>query len=102
MIIPRNDYVLIERLESVTHSGLIVIPDVAKERSMTGKVIAVGPGKLVEGVNGGQVRKPVEVKPGDVVYFNSKWDIITKFTIYSRRRNSIKNTYGFGKYIKQV
>ena len=73
MILPRNDYVLIERLESAP-KGLIVIPDVAKERSMTGKVLAVGPGKLVEGVNGNQVRKPVEVKPGDVVYFNSKWD----------------------------
>ena len=70
---PRNDLVLIERLDDAPKSA-IVIPEVAKERGLKGKVLAVGPGKLVEGVNGGLVRKPVEVRPGDIVYFNSKWN----------------------------
>lgn len=67
MIEPRNDYVLIERLDA-PQSGLIIIPDVAKEMSMKGRVLAVGPGKLIEGIC-----KPVEAKVGELWYFNSKW-----------------------------
>lgn len=70
---PRNDLVLIERMDDTPKSA-IIIPEIAKERGIKGKVRAVGPGKLVEGVNGGLVRKPVDVKPGDIVYFNSKWN----------------------------
>lgn len=72
MIQPRNDMVLIERLEK-PQSSTIFIPDIAKEKSLIGKVLAVGPGKMIEGINGGTVRRPVEVKPGDTVIFNSKW-----------------------------
>lgn len=67
MIEPLRDYVLMERIDE-PHKGLIVIPDVAKEKSMKGKVLAVGPGKLIEGV-----RKLVEAKVGELWYFNSKW-----------------------------
>lgn len=73
MIQPRNDYVLIERLDNPDKIGRIFVPDIAQEKSFKGKVLAVGPGKLVEGVNGGLVRKKLEVKPGDRVLFNSKW-----------------------------
>ena len=72
MILPRNDLVLIERIDTPP-MGTIVVPDIAQEKSILGRVLAVGPGKLIEGVNGDMVRKPVEVKVGDVVYFNSKW-----------------------------
>ena len=72
MILPRNDLVLIERLE-VPPVGNIIVPDIAKEKSILGRVLAVGPGKLIEGVNGGWVRKTPEVNIGDIVYFNSKW-----------------------------
>ncbi len=71
---PRNDLVLIERLEAATRSGLIIIPDIAQEKNMLGKIIAVGPGKLVEGINGGMVRRPIEAKVGEIWYFNSKWN----------------------------
>ena len=74
MIEPRNDLVLVERMESVTQSGLIVIPDIAQEMNMLGKIIAVGPGKLIEGINGGMVRRPIEAKVGEIWYFNSKWN----------------------------
>lgn len=72
MILPFNDYVLLERLDE-PYKGLIVIPDVAQEKGMKGYVLAVGPGKFVKGVNGDQVRKPVEAKVGEIWYFNSKW-----------------------------
>lgn len=70
MILPRNDLVLIERLEAVTRSGLIVIPDIAQEKNMLGRVLAVGPGKRDED----GIRKPIEAKVGEVWYFNSKWN----------------------------
>lgn len=72
MIQPRNDYVLVERLEE-PQKGTIIIPDVAKERSLRGKVLAIGPGKWIEGINGGLVRRTPEVNVGDLVLFNSKW-----------------------------
>lgn len=68
MIQPLGDHVLIERIDDAPQRGGIVLPDIAKEKSMKGKVIAVGPGKRVEGV-----RQPLSVKVGDLVYFNSKW-----------------------------
>lgn len=70
---PRNDYVLIRRIDKERH-GSIIIPEVVQERGIAGIVEAVGPGKLIEGINGGYVRKPVAVKPGDMVLFNSKWN----------------------------
>ena len=63
---PLHDRVMIERLEEeLTSAGGIVIPDTAKEKPMRGKVLAVGPGKLLD--NGNVV--PVGVKIGDEVLF---------------------------------
>jgi chaperonin GroES len=45
--------------------GGIIIPDTAKEKSVEGKVVAAGKGKLNE--KGELV--PLEVKPGDRVMF---------------------------------
>lgn len=70
---PRNDYILVQRIEDAPR-GTIIVPDVAKEKSIKGKVLAVGPGKYIEGVNGNQVRRPLEVKVGDTVFFNSRWN----------------------------
>lgn len=63
---PLYDRVLIQRLEleEKTASG-IIIPDIAKEKGQTGKVIAVGGGKVT---NDGRVI-PMQVKVGDIVYF---------------------------------
>ena len=56
-----------QEAEEKTKSG-IYLPDAAKEKPTTGKVVAVGPGKLDE--NG----KPMElsVRAGDTVYYG-KW-----------------------------
>ena len=64
---PLSNHVFLEPLEEekTTKSG-IVLPDTAeKEKPIKGKVLAVGPGKLME--NGST--QPMSVKVGDVVLF---------------------------------
>ena len=63
---PLADRVLVRRLEeeTMTASG-IIIPDAAKEKAQTGKVLAVGPGKLDDK----GTRIPMHVKVGDTIYF---------------------------------
>ena len=63
---PLEDRVLIKPIEpeTKTKSG-IYLPGSAKERPMQGKVVAVGPGKLLDN---GQRTKP-GVKKGDTVLF---------------------------------
>lgn len=64
---PLEDRVLIKPLdpETKTASG-IFLPESAKERPMQGKVIAVGPGRLIDS---GERVKPT-VKKGDTVVFS--------------------------------
>ncbi len=65
-LVPLHDNVIVKPLEeeTMTASG-IVIPDTAnKEKPMRGEVIAVGPGKTVDGKV-----VPVGVKAGDIVVF---------------------------------
>ena len=62
---PLFDRVLVKRLaQEEKTSGGIIIPDIAKEKGQTGKVIAVGPGKFIEGKY-----IPVQVKVNDTVFF---------------------------------
>jgi len=63
---PLEDRVVIKPIEpeTKTKSG-IYLPESAKERPMQGKVIAVGPGKLLD--NG--KRSAPSVKKGDTVLF---------------------------------
>lgn len=63
---PLEDRVLIKPLEAETKTASgIYLPESAKEKPMQGKVVAVGPGKLLD--NGERV-KP-SVKKGDTVVF---------------------------------
>jgi chaperonin GroES len=63
---PLDDRVLVEvgESEEITAGG-IVLPDTAREKPQRGKVVAVGPGKLLDS---GQ-RGDLEVKVGDEVYY---------------------------------
>jgi chaperonin GroES len=63
---PLDDRVVIQPLaaESKTAGG-IVLPDSAKEKPQRGKVVAVGPGRLLDSGE----RTPVSVKVGDEVLF---------------------------------
>jgi chaperonin GroES len=64
---PLGDRILIKRLENdnKTESGLLYIPDSAKEKAQLGAVIAVGEGRL----NPEGKRVPVQVAVGDTVFF---------------------------------
>ncbi|MBI4143003.1 co-chaperone GroES [Candidatus Uhrbacteria bacterium] len=65
-VVPLHDHVIVQasKEEMVTKSG-IVLPDTVKEKPEQGKVVAVGPGKVLES---GQ-RAPMSVKVGDMVLF---------------------------------
>jgi chaperonin GroES len=63
---PLGDRVVIEPIprEDMTKSG-IVLPDTAKEKPQEGKVIAVGPGKILDDGK----RESIDVKTGDKVLY---------------------------------
>ncbi len=63
---PLQDRVIIRRLEEEQKTaGGIIIPDTAKEKPQQGEVLAVGPGKVLEG----GTRLEMTVKEGDRVLF---------------------------------
>ena len=63
---PLHDRILVKRMEEKEMvQGGIIIPDTAKEKPMEGKVVAVGPGKVLED---GKISK-MDIKKGDRVLF---------------------------------
>jgi chaperonin GroES len=63
---PLHDNVLVKRLEAAEEQrGGIIIPDTAKEKPQEGKVLAVGPGKVLEDGS----RRQVPVAVGNTVLF---------------------------------
>lgn len=66
---PLHDKVLIKKIEQDEKSpGGIIIPDTAKEKPITGEVLAIGNGVIDEQ---GKLR-PLDVKIGDKILF-AKW-----------------------------
>jgi len=63
---PLYDRVLVQRIESEDKTpGGIIIPDAAKEKAQTGKVVAVGQGRVTP--EGAAI--PMQVKVGDNIFF---------------------------------
>lgn len=63
---PLDDRVVIERVEAEEKTvGGIVLPDTAKEKPQKGRVVAAGPGKMLEDGK----RAPLLLKKGDEVLF---------------------------------
>ena len=63
---PLRDRILVERIEEAEQRvGGIIIPDTAKEKPQSGRVIAVGKGRINDK---GQVF-PLDVKEGETVLF---------------------------------
>ena len=63
---PINDRIVVQVLQAEEKSaGGIILPDSAKEKPQQGRVLAVGPGKMLE--NG--VSTPMDVKEGETVLF---------------------------------
>lgn len=64
---PLDDRVVVEPFEAEERTaGGIVLPDTAREKPQQGKVVAVGPGKLLE--KSGE-RAPMSLKVGDRVFY---------------------------------
>lgn len=65
---PLGDKILVKRLEAEeTTKGGIVIPDSAKEKPKEGKIVEVGPGRVLDD----GTRGTLQVKKGDRVLFTS-------------------------------
>jgi chaperonin GroES len=63
---PLDDRIVVEPLEAEEKTaGGILLPDTAKQKPQRGKILAVGPGKLLES----GTRVAVSVKPGDEVLY---------------------------------
>ena len=63
---PLGDRVVLEMLDDTEQtSGGIYIPDSAREKPIKGKVVAIGPGRILEN---GQ-REPMTVEIGNIVLF---------------------------------
>lgn len=66
-IIPTGDHIVVEAIaEELSSSGIIIPDTISKEKPMKGKVVAVGPGKLLESGK----RQEMEIKAGDTVLFS--------------------------------
>ena len=65
---PLGDKILVKRLEAqeVTKGG-IVLPDSAKEKPKEGRVVEVGPGKVLDDGSRGSM----QIKKGDRILFTS-------------------------------
>ncbi len=65
---PIADKVLVKRIEAEEKTkGGIVLPDTAKEKPKRGKIVEIGPGKLLDDGS----RSKMQVKKGDEVIFAS-------------------------------
>jgi chaperonin GroES len=65
-LVPLDDRVVIKQSEAEDKTaGGIILPDTAKEKPQIGKVIAIGPGKLLKNGN----RKEMSVKIRDKVIY---------------------------------
>ncbi len=65
---PLGDRIIVRRHNPEEKStGGILLPDTAKNKPQRGKVLAVGPGKMLKA----GTRRPLQVKEGDTVLFTS-------------------------------
>ena len=65
---PLADKILVQRVEAENKTaGGIVLPDTAKEKPQRGKIINIGPGKVLDD----GTHKEMQVKKGDLVLFTS-------------------------------
>ena len=63
---PLHDRVVVKRIDAEEKTaGGIIIPDTAKEKPQRGKVVSVGPGRLLDNGNRGQL----SVGVGDTVIY---------------------------------
>jgi chaperonin GroES len=65
---PLSDRLIVRRLEATEKTtGGILLPDNAKQKPQKGKVLAIGPGKMLKDGS----RRALQVKVGDTVLFTT-------------------------------
>jgi chaperonin GroES len=65
---PLGDRIVVRRFEAEGKTaGGILLPDTAKNKPQKGKVLAVGPGRLLKDGS----RRPLQVKVGDTILFTT-------------------------------
>jgi chaperonin GroES len=65
---PLGDRIVLRRFEAEEKTtGGILLPDSAKNKPQKGKVLSVGPGRLLKD----GTRRPLQVKEGDTVLFTN-------------------------------
>ena len=65
---PLGDRIVVQRQESQGKTaGGIFLPDSAKDKPQRGKVLAVGPGRMLKDGS----RRPLQVKEGDSIIFTT-------------------------------
>jgi chaperonin GroES len=65
---PLGDRIVIRRFEAQEKTaGGILLPDTAKDKPQKGRVLAVGPGRLLKD----GTRRPLQVQEGDTVLFTN-------------------------------
>lgn len=75
MLRPLGDRIIIELVEVEEKTAFgIVLPDSAKEKSQTGKIVAVGTGRVLD--NG--TRLELDVKVGDEIIFSKFSNSVTE------------------------
>ena len=73
---PLDDRVLVKPIENeLKTAGGIILPDTAKEKSIQGEIVAVGPGKMTPD----GVRVSLELKLGDRVIYSKYGGTEVKF-----------------------
>src|SRR2546421_12828246 len=79
---PLSDRIVVRRFEAEEKTaGGILLPDNARDKPQKGKILAVGPGKLLKD----GTRRPLQVKEGDTVLFTT-W-AGDEFRAHERRQN---------------
>src|SRR5438309_6982362 len=79
---PLGDRIVVQRFEAEEKTtGGILLPDAAKNKPQKGKILAVGPGRLLKD----GTRRPLQVKVGDHVLFTT-W-AGDEFRAHERREN---------------
>jgi len=79
---PLGDRIVVRRFEAEEKTaGGILLPDTAKNKPQKGKVLAVGPGRLLKD----GTRRPLQVKEGDTILFTT-W-AGDEFRAQERREN---------------
>ena len=92
---PLHDRVVVKRIDAEEKSaGGIIIPDTAKEKPQRGKVLAVGPGKLLDSGE----RAPIGVVEGDEVLFGKYSG--TEITVDGEEIKILRETDILAKIVK--